>query len=169
MVSTVERFWISFILRFAFGFLFLFAALNMFNYGVEKFAEDLSKPMAATWMGDLDAKVVSLVDQTDYEAAMTSVQKGQRGMSYCFLYGLPYLMTGIAVCILTGILLRFALRLCALLMVMLGLGKYLQNDISTTAADFSFALMICIGLYFLSLQRQRRSADEPVGEEMAAV
>ena len=53
--------------------------------------------------------------------------------------------------ILTGILLRPALRAGALLCICFGLGKYTQNDIATTAADFLFALIICLGLYFMSV------------------
>jgi hypothetical protein len=45
---------------------------------------------------------------------------------------------------------------------MLGLGKYLQNDVMTTAADFLFALIICIGLYFLSLDRYSTARREEV-------
>lgn len=179
MISTVERFWIAFILRFAFGFLFLFAAINIFSFGTEKFAAQLAPPMAKTWMGDFDAKVVSLVDpditklddpQLQYAAAVTAVQAGKKGMTVQFLEAMPYIMTALAVCILTGILLRLALRVGALFLVILGLGKYLQNDVATTAADFSFALMICIGLYFLSLQKQKETAPAPASnEEIAAV
>jgi hypothetical protein len=138
MVSKVERFWIAFILRFAIGFLFLFAALNIFNYGPEKFAADLSKGFQNTWLATLE------IQQGGYT--------GLDLVSY-FLQGMPYVLAGLSVPILTGIFLRPALRLGALLLVMLGLGKYLQNDVMTTAADFLFALIICIGLYFLSLDR----------------
>jgi len=138
MVSKVERFWIAFILRFAIGFLFLFAALNIFNYGPEKFAADLSKGFQNTWLANLDTGSGSYT--------------GLDLVTY-FLMGMPYVLGGLSIPILTGIFLRPALRLGALLLVMLGLGKYLQNDVMTTAADFLFALIICIGLYFLSLDR----------------
>lgn len=170
MISTVERFWIAFILRFAFGFLFLFAAINIFSFGEEKFAAQLAPPIAKTWMGDLDAKIVSQVKGIEYDAAVPLVQTGKEGMTVEFLKAMPYVMTALAVCILTGVLLRLALRVGALFLVILGLGKYLQNDVATTAADFSFALMICIGLYFLSLQKKPKTALAPTSnEEIAAV
>ena len=45
MVSPVERFWITFILRFAFGFFFLFAGIGIFHFGDSEFASNLAKPM----------------------------------------------------------------------------------------------------------------------------
>jgi hypothetical protein len=135
MVSKVERFWIAFILRFAIGFLFLFAALNIFNYGPDKFSADLSKGFQNTWLANLELGPKTGLDIVTY-----------------FLHGMPY--------VLAGLFLRPALRLGALLLVMLGLGKYLQNDVMTTAADFLFALIICIGLYFLSLDRYSTARRE---------
>lgn len=148
MVSKLERFWIVFILRFAIGFLFLFASLNIFNYGAEKFAKDLAGPFEKTWMADI-------------EVGQWKAMDGVKG----FLSGMPYILGGLAVPILTGIFLRPALRLGALLLVLLGLGKYLQNDVSTTAADFLFALIICIGLFFLSLEKrwEARAKGSPEG------
>jgi hypothetical protein len=143
MVSKVERFWIAFILRFAIGFLFLFAALNIFNYGPDKFSADLSKGFQNTWLANLELGPKTGLDIVTY-----------------FLHGMPYVLAGLSVPILTGIFLRPALRLGALLLVMLGLGKYLQNDVMTTAADFLFALIICIGLYFLSLDRYSTARRE---------
>jgi hypothetical protein len=137
MVSTVERFWIAFILRFAIGFLFLFASLNIFSVGPEKFADDLSKGFANTWMADIEMGGYTGLDATKK-----------------FLYAMPFILGGLSVPILTGIFLRPALRASALLLVMLGLGKYLQNDVATAANDFLFALIICIGLYFLSLEKR---------------
>ena len=137
MVSKVERFWIVFILRFAIGFLFLFASIEQFNFGPEKFADELSKGFQSTWLADVHVGTFTGLD-----------------LVRNFLFAMPYILGGLSVLILTGIALRPALRLGALVLVALGLGKYLQKDIPTTANDFLFALIICIGLYFLSLERR---------------
>jgi hypothetical protein len=147
MISTVERFWIAFILRFAIGFLFLFAGLKIFSEGPQKFSEQLSGGFASTWIADIEIEAGS--DEAGQPRVITGVD-----MAKYFLLGLPYVLTALSVPILTGIFLRPSLRLGAVLLVILGLGKYLQNDVATTAADFLFALIICIGLYFLSLDRR---------------
>ena len=154
MVSKVERFWIIFILRFGIGFLFLFAALNIFKYGVDKFATDMGKPFESTWLADLSLKL-----------PWNEVTLKGMDFVYFFLQFAPYVMAVLAVPILTGILVRPALRIGALVLICFGLGKYLQQDIATTAADFLFALIICIGLYFMSLEKR-----EPVSrpEDAAA-
>ena len=64
------------------------------------------------------------------------------------------------VLVLTGILLRPALRSAAVMFVALGLGKYLQGEIATTANDFFFAFLICVGLFFLGLE-PRSAAAQP--------
>jgi ABC-type nitrate/sulfonate/bicarbonate transport system permease component len=135
MIPKVERFWITFILRFAIGFLFLFAAISQFRFGPEQFANQLSTSFQNTWLGDIQSY------------AGVDFAKG-------FLQAVPYILAGLSVPILTGIWLRPALRLGALLLVMMGLGNYIKNDLANTAADFLFALIICIGLFFLSLERQ---------------
>lgn len=152
MVSTLERFWILFILRFAIGFLFLFAALAQFghgswqDFGPEKFAEDLSKGFSGTWLAALEFRGYSGTD-----------------FVYYFLYGLPFAFAALGVLILTGLLLKTALRLSAILMVALGLGKYLQNDVTATVNDFFIAFLICVALYFISLQRPApQSVPHPV-------
>ena len=104
-----------------------------------------------SWLGDVEASIITsfgLVEEGK-EPTRTAFAQG-------FLVGLPYLMCGLSVCILTGIFLRPALRLGAILFILLGLGKYIQNDVATTANDFLFALIICIGLYFLSLEKKPR-------------
>lgn len=137
MISKFERFWITFILRFGFGFLFLFAAVNIFTYGVDKFAEDLGKGFEPTWLGK-----ITLFGYT-----------GMFVVNF-FLHFAPFIMAALSVPILTGILVKPALRAGALLLLCFGLGKYIQNDIPTTAADFLFAFIICTGLYFMSLEKQ---------------
>jgi hypothetical protein len=148
MVSKVERFWIAFILRFAIGFLCLFAALPQFDYGAEKFAADLSRSFSNSWVADLQVGV------GEYSrSGIFLVEK--------FLFSLPFIFCGLSVFILTGLFLRPALRLGALLFVCLGLGKYLQssNNLAGTAYDFLFALIICIGLYFLSLDTKKARGE----------
>jgi hypothetical protein len=142
MVSKFERFWIAFILRFGFGFLFLFAAINIVTYGVDKFSEELSTGFTSTWLAK-----ITLFNIT--------------GMHFIkfFLKFAPYVMAALSVPILTGVLLKPALRLGALVMLCFGLGKYTQNDIPTTAADFLFAFIICAGLYFLSLDKGQACSD----------
>jgi uncharacterized membrane protein YphA (DoxX/SURF4 family) len=144
MVSKLERFWITIILRFAMGFFFLLASLQQFSaagplsFGTEgpkKFADTLSKGFSSTVLGDI-------AERTGFN------------FSYWFLFCLPYVFGVLAIMIITGIFARPALRLGAILLVCLGLGKYLQGDVSTTANDFLFALIICIGLYFMSLERK---------------
>lgn len=138
MVSKFERFWIIFILRFGFGFLFCFAAVNIFTYGVDNFVTDLSQGFEKTWLGQ-----ITVGSYTGMEVVKL------------FLYGAPYLMAVLSVAILTGLLAKPALRLGALLLLCFGLGKYIQNDIPTTAADFLFAFIICVGLYFMSLEKHQ--------------
>jgi hypothetical protein len=167
MISRAESFWIAFIVRFAFGFLFLFAALGIFKHGVEAFANGLSGPLADTWMGDIEASVVSLSTGLFSSQAVPFEDASRSAFLKGFLTALPYVMCGLAVCILTGILLRPALRIGALLLVMLGLGKYLQNDVAATANDFFFAFMICAGLFFLGLRRRTEVVVAEVEAEEA--
>jgi len=152
MISRKERFWIAFILRFAIGFLFLFASLPQFEMGPEKFAQALAGGFSQSWVSDIKFQVRG----NEYNGLFL-VEK--------FLYALPYVFTGLSVFILTGLFLKPALRLGALLFVCLGLGKYLQSqdNLAATAYDFLFALIICIGLYFLSLQSKPAAEVRPVG------
>ena len=151
MISKLESFWIRFILRFAIGFLFLFAAIGQFNSGgqisldgARKFADTLSKGFASTWMADIKLGAYTGVD-----------------FSWGFLYALPFIFSLLATMILTGIGARIALRAGALLLVCLGLGKYMQGPegIATTANDYLFALIICIGLFFYGLADREREAS----------
>src|SRR5678815_84078 len=79
-VSKFERFWIKFILRFAIGFLFLFAAIGQFNAGGEPgvesartFAKNLSGGFKSTWIADVQLGQYTGLD----------VVQG-------FLFGLPF-------------------------------------------------------------------------------
>ncbi len=151
MISKLESFWIKFILRFAFGFLFLFAALGQFGYGGEisvasaiKFGKDLSGGFRGTWFADLGVGDFTGLD-----------------FSRMFLTALPFIFSVLSLMILTGLGCRIALRLGAILLISLGLGKYMQGPegITTTALDFLFAFIICVGLFFYGLADRERSSE----------
>lgn len=152
MISKFEKFWISFILRFGFGFFFLVAAINIFSYGLEKFSTDLSKGFEGTWLGNLTFRHTILGPIVGDLNGMYLVQG--------FLKLMPFVMGILSVPILTGILWKPALRISAIVLLCFGIGKYIQQDISTTAADFLFAFIICSGLYALDLEKQAAAASK---------
>lgn len=202
MTSRTDRFWIAFIMRFAFGFLFLIAAINIFSaggphdFGPHWFAMNLSKSYSDGWTGDLlpDVEITipepelakkraaagdSSVKSEDVPgAAAGSPADAGRGKpdgqkpakkkgktekvhpAYFFLFGLPFLFAALSVPILLGLFLKPALRVGAILFIVLGLGKYIadSSDLSTTANDFFFAFLICAGLYFLGQKESRGEA-----------
>ncbi|MGQ9589705.1 MAG: hypothetical protein ACUVYA_05350 [Planctomycetota bacterium] len=158
MISKFEKFWIAFILRFGFGFFFLIAAINIFTYGVNNFSTDLSKGFEPTWLGRL----------TFQDTVFGPIVGDLNGMYLVktFLAVMPYLMAALSVPILTGILYKPALRISAIVLLCFGIGKYIQQDISTTAADFLFAFIICAGLYALAVEKQaseKRAAEAQGG------
>ena len=161
-MSKAERFWIKFILRLAFGFLFLIAALNIFSYGgpndfgPDAFAKGLAGGFQSTWLGGVFAWIAGALPKS-----WSSVSQVIREFPYYFMYGMPFVFAVLSVPILTGIWLRPALRLGAIYLVLLGLGKYISTptDLSTTAADFLFALLICFGLYFLGQEAKEKEAE----------
>ncbi len=192
MVSTAERFWITWILRLAFGFLFLFASINIFStggphdFGPDWFAKNLSKGFGKTWLGQIlpeveitvhSQKPVKTVAAQGAEApAGAGGGAGQKAAApvapetekvlptYFFLYALPFVFAGLSLPILCGIFLRPALRAGAILLVMLGLGKYVvasyanpSEPLATTAHDFFFAFLICVGLYFLGQEKREKA------------
>ena len=146
-----ERFWIALVIRFAFGFMFLIAAMNILfsewspqkdffeNAGTNlpAFVDGLSKPYEASWVNfklfqkDLGIGVV-------------------RG----FLYAMPFIFTVLSILLLTGLWYRIALRASAIFLVLLGLGKYLTDFRSgntvTTLQDFMYAMFITLALFTLS-------------------
>ncbi len=172
-----ERFWIALIVRFAFGFMFLIASINIFFSGWQEgssFKENfqqigpnltswtdlMSKPYEETWINikihssEVDAATGAPAKQT--EVGMMIV----RG----FLYAMPFIFLVLSLFILTGLFYRMALRLSALFLVMLGLGKYLV-DFKTgttlvTLQDFMYAMFITMALFVLS-----REDSSPQGEE----
>ena len=151
MISKLESFWIRFIIRFAIGFLFLFAALGQFGYGgqlsvesAKKFGDALSKGFNGTWMGDITVGVFTGLDFARF-----------------FLTALPFIFSLLAVMILTGLGCRIALRAGAILLICLGLGKYMQGPegITTTANDYLFAFIICVALFFYGLADRERQVE----------
>jgi uncharacterized membrane protein YphA (DoxX/SURF4 family) len=170
----VERFWIGFVVRFAFGFLFLIAALNIFTYfdtknpppdpdrtawtylsnGVNGFAKDLSKGYEQTWVNfKWKWWPLETAPETQAPVAVDIGMLAVRG----FLFAMPFIFLLLAVCLLTGFFVRPAMRFGAFFMILLGLGKYVTGDADTTMQDFMFATMLCAGLYISS----REQSAEP--------
>ena len=147
MVSRKERFWITFMLRMSFGFLFLIVSLGQFDAGAGVFADKVSSPYSGTWLaGALE------------NLWFISWEDGTRPIRF-FLHGIPFIFAALSVPILTGLFLRPALRLGAFLLIMLGLGKYITsgNDIVPTAMNFFLAFLICCGLYFLGQEDEAKT------------
>ena len=158
MVSPKERFWITCMLRMSFGFLFLFVALGQFDAGgpsdsgPEWFANTLSNSYSGTWLAAA-LEVIGFKDGIDPET-----EEPYFWPIRVFLGCIPYIFAALSVPILTGLLIRPALRFAAILLIMLGLGKYITsgNDIVPTAMNFLLAFLICVGLHLLS---QEDAAD----------
>ena len=163
MTSTKERFWIGFILRLGFGFLFLFVAIGQFDagspidHGPTWFAENLSKPFASSWLGAAvpDIKVTVTDEKSGKEKEVS------RDPSYYFLLALPYTFAILSLPILVGLFHRPALRIGAVLLVLLGLGKYISGggDIGPTTYNFVLAFLICVGLYFYGQEDRARDGS----------
>ena len=162
MTSKKERFWISLILRLGFGFLFLFVAIGQFDaggpidHGPTWFAKTLSKGFADSWLG----QAVPDITTTEVDAKGREKEVAV-DPSYYFLLGIPYVFAILSVPILTGIFVRPALRLGAVLLVLLGLGKYITSgqDISGTTYNFILAFLMCVGLYFLGQEDQAKEGS----------
>ncbi len=169
-----EAFWIELTVRFAFGFLFIIAALNIFTYHDTKnpppdigrleflqnsltgFATDLSKPYEYTW---LNFKWRFWPAEINPETnARETIDLGINVVQ-AFLYAMPFVFTILGFCLLSGVALYPALRLSAIFLVMLGLGKYITGDSSTTADDFIYAAFILIALYMTSSRRDAKLAE----------
>ena len=150
MVSTKERFWITLMLRIAFGFLFLFVALGQFDAGgpldsgTAWFAEKVAGTYKGTWLAGAFQSF--------------GFTNGTEPMQF-FLGCVPFIFAALSIPILTGLFLRQALRVGAVLLILLGLGKYITSgtDIVPTAMNFLLAFLICFGLYFLGQEDQADS------------
>jgi hypothetical protein len=180
-----ERFWISLIVRFAFGFMFLTAAINMFflswdeslpwqkNLTTDKVKTSLndfvalqSKAYETSWLNiKVNTGEVDLATGTSTE----QLQLGMLGIQY-FLYSMPFVFILLSTMLLTGIFLRTGLRLSALYLVMLGIGKYIvdfKTGITmTTFSDFTYALFICMALFATSKESSLSRVE--VEEEIPA-
>jgi hypothetical protein len=148
-----ERFWIAFTVRIAFGLMFAMAAMKIFTFAdkpldsVQQFADALSKPYEATWV---NVKWywwgAELNEETNQ---VIPIDVGIRCVRY-FLIGMPFIFSVLSLCLLTGIFLFPAMRLSAIYLVLLGLGKYIVGDEATTAHDFIYAAFVLVGLYMAS-------------------
>ena len=145
MVSRKERFWITFMLRMSFGFLFLIVSLGQFDAGTDVFADKVSSPYSGTWLAGALENLFGFDD-------------GTAPLRF-FLHCIPFIFAALTVPILTGLFLRPALRLGAILLIMLGLGKYITsgNDVAPTAMNFFLAFLICCGLYFLGQEDEAKT------------
>ncbi|MBN1443823.1 MAG: hypothetical protein JXA90_14025 [Planctomycetes bacterium] len=163
MTSRVERFWILFILRFAFGFFMVVAAINIFSYGgahefgPDRFARDMTAKYEGNWMGNL----LPMVDIGPKEVRDEQGNVKQQAVedlvhpTYFFMLALPFLFAILSVPILTGLLIRPAFRFAALLFVCLGIGSYIGGGVpAATAYDFFFAFLLCVGLHYMGQGRQ---------------
>ena len=176
----VERFWIGFVVRFAFGMLFLVAALNIFTYfdsknpppdpnrsswtyfsnSVTYFATDLGKPYEKSWVNFKWRRWPAKPHPETQKVVAIDLGKN---CIQVFLIAMPFIFLILAICLLTGILVRPAMRFGALFMVLLGIGKYVTGDSATTMQDFVFAAMLCAGLYVSS--RESTTEAPPVPSE----
>ena len=152
-----ERFWIALTVRVAFGFLFLIAAINIVfsdwndnvgkldnaKNGVENFVTKISKPYETSWVN---------VKIGGTEIGIVFVK--------FFLSAMPFIFLTLSFFLLTGLLLRPALRASALFLVLFGLGKYVTDFSSgntiTTLQDFMYAMFITLALFVLSKEPEAR-------------
>ncbi len=161
-----ERFWIALTVRTAFGLMFLIAAINIFFFdfkdksfttdlvvNLRSNVEGLSKPYENSF---LNVKIHSW--QTDPQTGAPA-EETQLGLIFIrgFLYAMPFVFSVLSVLLLTGLFLRPALRLSAIYLVLLGLGKYVIDFSSgttiTTLQDFMYAMFITLALFVLSRER----------------
>lgn len=159
-----ERFWIALIVRFAFGFMFLIAAINIFfsswnedasimanaTKNVGDFVDGLSKPYETSWVN------IKLQSSTVEPSTGAPRDVNELGIKVVrgFLYGMPFVFAVLSILLLTGLFVRPALRASALFLVVLGLGSYLRDFKSgstlTTLQDFMYAMFITLALFTLS-------------------
>jgi len=166
-----ERFWIALIVRFAFGFMFLTSAINIFvsdwdpnltaiqnsKQNLRSFVNNLSRPYQDSWIN------IKYSSREKDPATGAPARVTEIGMAIvrAFLYAMPFIFALFSVLLLTGFFLLPALRGAALFLVLLGLGKYLTDFKSgntlTTLQDFTYAMFITLALFALS----RESSTSP--------
>jgi uncharacterized membrane protein YphA (DoxX/SURF4 family) len=161
-----ERFWIALTVRIAFGFMFLIASMNIFFNDWEEsktFSENFSKiPANLTTFSDSQSKAYETTwinakfpyGEKDPQTGATkeAPQIGLTAIKW-FLMAMPFILLALSLLLLTGLFLRPALRLSAIYLVLLGLGKYLvefKSGGATTMQDFLYAMFITLALFVLS-------------------
>jgi hypothetical protein len=179
-----ERFWIAVTVRFAFGFMFLIAAINIFfhqwdstasvigNVGkipenLKAFAEIQTKGYADTWL-DIKFPYGAVNPQTGAtDSAVEVTMTVMRG----FVMAMPVVFIFLAAFLLSGFMFRAALRFSAIYLVMLGLGKYVTDFKTgvtpTTLQDFVYAMFITLALFVLSKEEAPARAEVEEREEVA--
>ena len=179
-----ERFWIAVTVRFAFGFMFLIAAINILflkwdeKVGIVKnipnipesltsFADIQTKSYENTW---LDLKFPYGEVNKDTGTTDSAVPVGMDIMKG-FVMAMPFVFLVLSALLLSGFLLRPALRFSAIYLVMLGLGKYVvdfKNGVTpTTLQDFVYAMFITLALFVLSKEEAPARVEAPAREEAA--
>ncbi len=162
-----ERFWTALTVRFAFGFMFLIAAINILFLDWQEnlpLAQNFAKiPDNLTAFADLQWKSyetswinikIPYGEKDPATGASRDVAKvGMMGIRW-FLIAMPFVFLVLSFFLLTGLFLRPALRASAIYLVMLGLGKYLVDFktgvTQTTLQDFLYAMFITLALFVLS-------------------
>jgi len=172
-----ERFWTALTVRIGFGFMFLIASMNILFLDWEEskgFAENFKKiPANLTTFSEAQSKAyesswINLkiprgeIDPATGAPKDPPIPVGMKAIQG-FLIAMPFVLLALSLLLLTGILLRPALRLSAIYLVMLGLGKYLvdfkSGSTATTMQDFLYAMFITLALFVLSKE------DAPVQVE----
>jgi hypothetical protein len=172
-----ERFWIALTVRFAFGFLFLIAAINILTLSwsetaslseniqkvgtsLDSFAAIQSKYYESSWM---NVKIDYGAINPTTGASENQLQLGMLVIRY-FLFSMPFVFAFLSFLLITGIFYKAALRLSALYLVMLGLGKYVVDFKTgmtlTTLSDFTYAMFICLALFTLSKEQAPARGEE---------
>ena len=113
----------GFLLRFALGVLFLFAAIGKFaGPGPAGFANWTLQEFEATYL--------------------------PRFMLIPYAYTLPYLEFVLGVVLILGIFTRTSLTVAALLLISLALGKMVLQDHATVANNLNYVFMAAVALWF---------------------
>jgi uncharacterized membrane protein YphA (DoxX/SURF4 family) len=162
-----ERFWTALTVRIAFGFMFLIASMNILfldwdesktpseNFSkipanVTTFSDAQAKAYETTW---INAKFPYGEKDPQTGAVKESPQIGLVAIK-AFLMAMPFILLVLSLLLLTGLFLRPALRLSAIYLVLLGLGKYIVDFktgvTATTMQDFLYAMFITLALFVLS-------------------
>lgn len=161
-----ERFWTALTVRIAFGFMFLIASMNIFFNDWEEgktfpenfakipanltgFTDAQSKPYETSW---INIKIPRGEKDPATGASPEVLELGMIAIKG-FLKAMPFVLLVLSLLLLTGIFLRPALRLSAIYLVLLGLGKYLvefKSGGATTMQDFLYAMFITLALFVLS-------------------